>query len=110
MERKCKICKEIKKTPYKDICRKCYQVEWLKIIPEKICITCSEKFKNTGKICPPCARKERIQKKGRVICLGCQRKGMCIVNQTKTLCTRCDRHIREKEIPGTAEKRRDYHL
>ena len=48
MEIICEVCKELKNTPYKNVCKKCYQNKWGKIIKIKECATCKKEI-NYGK-------------------------------------------------------------
>ncbi len=106
MERICKICNQSKKTPYKDVCRNCYQKKWIDSIPLKTCNSCNETFKNSGITCFPCLDKIRKEKSRLFPCSICNRIGLIIINQTDKLCTKCDRHKRETEDPSRADVRR----
>jgi hypothetical protein len=102
-----KICCEChvqKETPYKNICRSCYQKKWEKTL-DKTCTSCHKKYAHSGKICRNCNRKNRLIKEGAQICSGCGREGLLIVNKTFCLCTKCYRIKREEEEPQYREKR-----
>ncbi len=106
MERTCKVCNQVKNTPYKDICRNCYQLKWIKTIPEKICNVCSETFKTPGLSCCNCLDKLRNEKSRSISCNSCGRIGLLILNKTEKLCTKCVRHKKESLDPSKADKRR----
>lgn len=104
MERICKVCNQIKNTPYKDKCRACYQIFWMKKINPKTCTYCLSTFKLAGKICSACLRKKRLEKDKKP-CSQCQRTGILILNRSDWLCTTCDRKKKDAEIAGFREKR-----
>jgi hypothetical protein len=105
IERLCSICQKLKITPYKDICRSCYQSKWALSINPKVCADCLKTFKTSGKICLSCARKVRLKNKTFLPCNDCQRKNVLITNIGLNLCTKCTRNRKDKEIPGHKEKR-----
>ncbi len=108
MQRICRVCQQSKNTPYKDICRNCYQKQWATTIPEKTCEKCGKTFRTVGNICVPCNQNERNRKTRSIPCSRCQRIGLIIINIAEALCTKCDRLKRETDQPGRADKRRDY--
>lgn len=108
MERECKICLKTKKTPYKDICRACYQTQWMDGLKEKNCDKCNSSFKGSGKVCHSCLSNLRNEKSRSIKCLGCSRDGLIIKDKTNSLCIKCDRQRLEEEDPDRKEKRRKY--
>jgi hypothetical protein len=104
MEKLCRVCLVIKETPYKDICRSCYQKEWIPNLPEKECLLCSKKYKLALEFCNSCTRKKRL-KKDKKPCSGCDRKGLIIINRTLWYCTKCERQRKDKEVLGYRENR-----
>lgn len=108
MEKICSICKKLKKTPYRDICRNCYQKEWKKNIPFKSCHKCGKSFHTVGDICHPCYSNERNYRSRTIPCSECKRVGLIIMNKELTLCIKCNRQKQEIANPDLANKRRDY--
>lgn len=108
MERICKICQKLKNTPYKDICRNCYQKKWVKTIPEKCCEECDKSFSGCGTICVSCKSNKRNRQTRSISCVNCKRSGLIIRNKTLGLCVKCYRQKLENEDPSRAKKRRDY--
>jgi HNH endonuclease len=102
----CKKCKVEKDSKYKYYCRSCYQSEWIKNIPDKICIECSKIFKLSGEICHSCLNWKRRQAHRQKACSQCNRKGLVHVLINPPLCSFCDRKNREKADPSLIEKRR----
>lgn len=107
MERICRVCNQSKKTPYRDICRNCYQIQWLKSNPEKVCSACEKSFKTPGKQCWTCLANLRKQKTRSIPCSNCQRVGLLILNKTDQLCTLCDRRKKEAADPSLIQRRRE---
>ncbi len=103
MERLCLVCNQIKNSPYKEICRSCYQIKWEKTL-DKTCPDCNVKFKKAGVYCANCARKRKLAKRKNKPCATCKRKGLLIINMTLNLCTKCERIRKNKEVPGYREK------
>lgn len=106
MERLCNTCNQFKKTPYKNICRNCYQKQWAKTIPEKQCNICNQKFKVSGNTCWNCLDTSRKEKSRKMTCSNCKRTGLLILNMTEKLCTKCDREKKESLDPLKKEIRR----
>jgi hypothetical protein len=104
MERLCLVCNQIKNSPYKNICRSCYQIKWEKTL-NKTCPDCNVKFKKGGKYCCNCARSRRLKERGQQTCSKCCRKGLLIINIGLNLCTKCERIRKDIEIPGYKENR-----
>lgn len=104
MNKCCKICNQIKNTPYKDVCRSCYQIEWEKTL-DKVCPDCKNKFNKSGTFCTNCARKKRLEKREKKPCSGCGREGLLTLSMLLNLCTTCTRKKREQEEPDYREKR-----
>lgn len=108
MERVCKVCSKLKNTPYKDICRPCYQKEWIKTIPMKKCNTCDQEFNTPGVTCWNCLHELRKEKCRKIPCVNCGRVGILILNKTETLCIKCDRQKKESADPEKKEIRRKW--
>lgn len=108
MERCCKVCNQVKKTPYKDICRSCYQKKWGQSIPEKICQACNKPFKTVGASCRTCYSNARNKATRSTECSCCKRSGLIIRNIPLSLCIKCNRQKLENEKPILKVKRQDY--
>ena len=108
MEIICKICQKSKKTPYKEICRNCYQKKWAQSIPEKTCNLCHKVFNGVGKTCRKCYANGRNEKTRSIQCSSCKRSGLIIRNHPLSLCIKCNRQRLESEDPSRADNRREY--
>lgn len=106
MEKICKVCKKSKKTPYKDICKSCYQSTWVNSIKEKKCAACARDFKTPGKKCRNCLDEIRKEKSRLIECSNCKRIGFLILNKSENLCVTCDRLKKEEINPDRKETRR----
>lgn len=110
MEIQCKICHQLKKSPYKYVCRNCYQKQWIKTIPEKVCQNCLSIFKNSGNTCGKCNQKKRHDNSRKLTCSNCHRTGLIISDMNNLLCTKCHRHKEESLDPAKAQRRKDINL
>ena len=108
MERLCLSCNQVKKSPYKDICRNCYQDKWLKSLPEKHCEECGKVFKVAGKICHNCQSNKRNKESRKISCSCCERNGLILACFNPPLCIKCDRLKKEKNNPELCTKRKNY--
>ncbi len=106
MERLCSVCNKVKNTPYKDICRNCYQSKWQKTIPNKVCDGCKEIFNLSGTTCPNCRNNKINEESRKIPCSVCHRQGLILFNKTKKVCITCHRKDIEEKDPVFKEKRR----
>ena len=107
MLRLCKACKITKESPYKNICKACYQNAWVKKIPKKKCECCNRIFKTAGSKCWACIRKERVAIERTIPCSECGRDGLLHGDPINNICLTCHRKKREANDPGFLKKRRD---
>lgn len=101
----CSICNITSKTPYKDICRSCYNKKWKVTLEPRKCEKCSSIFTDVGNICRPCRYQKRKENHKYLPCQSCGREGFMKMNIKLGLCNTCLRKKREIEEPGFKEKR-----
>lgn len=104
MEKKCQTCGKIKKTPYKNVCKSCYQIEWISKINPKNCEKCGKIHKDSGKVCRNCRNNERNKRLRKNPCENCKRFN--ITKSNFNLCVTCYRNKIELDDPEKREKRR----